>query len=237
MNRTTELLAPAKDGPTAQAAILCGADAVYMGAPRFSAREAAGNTVSAIREVVEFAHRYYARVYVALNTLLRDDELPAAQKMIHQLHEAGIDGLIIQDVGLLELDLPPLPLIASTQMNNASVEKVQFLERVGFSRVILARELTLDQIRAIRSQTQVELECFIHGALCVGASGQCYMSYALGGRSGNRGQCAQPCRRLYSLKDQSGNEVARDRHLLSLKELCLADHLEELINAGVTSFK
>jgi putative protease len=237
MNRTTELLAPAKDGPTAQAAILCGADAVYMGAPRFSAREAAGNTVSAIREVVEFAHRYYARVYVALNTLLRDDELPAAQKMIHQLHEAGIDGLIIQDVGLLELDLPPLPLIASTQMNNASVEKVQFLERVGFSRVILARELTLDQIRAIRSQTQVELECFIHGALCVGASGQCYMSYALGGRSGNRGQCAQPCRRLYSLKDQSGNEVARDRHLLSLKDLCLADHLEELINAGVTSFK
>ncbi len=157
--------------------------------------------------------------------------------MIHQLHEAGIDGLIVQDVGLLELDLPPLPLIASTQMNNASVEKVRFLEQVGFSRVILARELTLDQIRNIRSQTQVELECFIHGALCVGASGQCYMSYALGGRSGNRGQCAQPCRRLYSLKDQDGNEIARDRHLLSLKDLCLADHLEELIDAGITSFK
>jgi putative protease len=193
--------------------------------------------VSAIRQVVEFAHRYYVRVYVALNTLLRDDELPATEKMIQELHEAGIDGLIVQDVGLLELDLPPLPLIASTQMNNASVEKVQFLEQVGFSRVILARELTLDQIRAIRSQTQIELECFIHGALCVGASGQCCMSYALGGRSGNRGQCAQPCRRLYSLKDQDGNEIARDRHLLSLKDLSLADHLEELIDAGVTSFK
>ncbi|MGE5294345.1 MAG: peptidase U32 family protein [Solirubrobacterales bacterium] len=237
MNTAIELLAPAKDGPAAQAAILCGADAVYIGAPRFSAREAAGNTITTIREVADFAHRYYARVYVALNTLLHDDELPAAQKMIHQLHEAGIDGLIIQDVGLLELDLPPMPLIASTQMNNASVEKVRFLEQVGFSRVILARELTLEQIRSIRDQTQVDLECFIHGALCVGASGQCYMSYALGGRSGNRGQCAQPCRRLYSLKDQNGNEVARDRHLLSLKDLCLADHLEELIDAGVTSFK
>lgn len=237
MNRTVELLAPAKDGPTAQAAILCGADAVYIGAPRFGAREAAGNAVSTIRQVVEFAHEYYVRVYAALNTLLRDEELPAAERMIHQLHEAAIDGLIIQDLGLLELDLPPVPLIASTQMHNATPEKVQFLEQVGFSRVILARELTLAQIREIRSRTQIELECFIHGALCVGVSGQCYLSYALGGRSGNRGQCAQPCRRLYSLTDQAGNEIARDRHLLSLKDLCLADHLEELIDAGVTSFK
>jgi len=237
MKKTTELLAPAKDGPTAHAAILCGADAVYMGAPRFSAREAAGNTVDTIRQVTHFAHQYYARVYVALNTLLRDDELPIAERMIRQLHEADIDGLIIQDVGLLELDLPPLPLIASTQMHNATVEKVQFLEQVGFSRVILARELTLDQIRTIRSRTQVELECFIHGALCVGVSGQCYMSYALGGRSGNRGRCAQPCRRLYNLKDRAGNEIVRDRHLLSLKDLCLADHLEELLDAGITSFK
>lgn len=237
MDKTLELLAPAKDGPTAQTAILCGADAVYIGAPRFGAREAAGNTVSTIRQVAQFAHQYYARVYVTLNTLLRDDELSAAERLIHQLYEAGIDGLIVQDVGLLELDLPPLPLIASTQMNNASPEKVQFLEQVGFSRVILARELTLEQIRNIRSRTQVELECFIHGALCVGVSGQCYMSYALGGRSGNRGQCAQPCRRLYNLKDQNGNEVAKDRHLLSLKDLCLANHLEELIDAGITSFK
>lgn len=237
MSNSIELLAPAKDGPTAQAAILCGADAVYLGAPRFSAREAAGNTVSVIQEVAAFAHQYYAKVYVALNTLLRDDELPAAQKMVRQLYDASIDGLIVQDMGLLELDLPPVPLIASTQMHNATVEKVQFLAQVGFSRVILARELTLDQIRRIRSQTQIELECFIHGALCVGVSGQCYLSYALGGRSGNRGQCAQPCRRLYTLRDQAGKEVVKDRHLLSLKDLCLADHLEELIDAGVTSFK
>jgi putative protease len=234
MSNCIELLAPAKDGPTA---ILCGADAVYLGAPRFGAREAAGNAVSVIQEVAAFAHQYYAKVYVALNTLLHDDELPAAERLVRQLYDAGIDGLIVQDAGLLELDLPPVPLIASTQMHNATVEKVQFLEQVGFSRVILARELTLEQIREIRRQTQIELECFIHGALCVGVSGQCYMSYALGGRSGNRGQCAQPCRRLYTLRDQAGNEIVKDRHLLSLRDLCLADHLEELIDAGVSSFK
>lgn len=232
-----ELLAPARDGPTARAAILCGADAVYIGAERFSAREAAGNTMSTIRQVTDFAHQYYARVYVALNTLLHDDELPAAEKIIRQLYDADVDGLIVQDVGLLELDLPPLPLIASTQMHNATAEKVRFWEEVGFSRVILARELTLEQIRQIRRETHIELECFIHGALCVGASGQCYMSYALGGRSGNRGQCAQPCRRLYSLKDRHGRTIAKDRHLLSLKDLSLSDHLEELIDAGITSFK
>ncbi len=237
MNGRIELLAPAKDGPTARAAILCGADAVYLGADRFGAREAAGNAMSVIREVTDFAHQYYARVYVTLNTLLHDRELAAAQKMAHQLYDLGVDALIIQDVGLLELDLPPLPLIASTQMHNATVEKVKFWEDVGFSRVILARELTLEQIRQIRSQTHIELECFIHGALCVGASGQCYLSYALGGRSGNRGQCAQPCRRLYGLKDQRGKLIAKDRHLLSLKDLNLSGHLEELINAGITSFK
>jgi len=232
-----ELLAPAKDGPTARAAIQCGADAVYIGAERFSAREAAGNTLSTIQQVVDFAHQYYARVYVALNTLLHDDELPLAEKMIHQLYDAGVDGLIIQDVGLLELELPPLPLIASTQMHNATAERVQFWEDAGFSRVILARELTLEHIRDIRRRTHIELECFIHGALCVGASGQCYMSYALGGRSGNRGQCAQPCRRLYSLKDRSGRTIVGDRHLLSLKDLSLSERLEELIDAGITSFK
>jgi putative protease len=157
--------------------------------------------------------------------------------MIRRLYEAGVDGLIIQDVGLLELDLPPLPLIASTQMHNAAVEKVKFWEDIGFARVILARELTLEQIRRIRSRTRLELECFIHGALCVGASGQCYMSYALGGRSGNRGQCAQPCRRLYHLKDRSGAMLVKDRHLLSLKDLNLSAHLEELIDAGISSFK
>jgi len=237
MTARIELLAPARDVPVAMAAIRCGADAVYVGAPQFGAREAAGNTIAAIRQIVDFAHPYYARVYVALNTLLRDDELARAERMIGELHRIGIDGLIVQDVGLLELDLPPVPLIASTQMHNATVEKVQFLEAVGFSRVILARELSLGQIREIRRATTIELECFVHGALCVGASGQCYMSYAIGGRSGNRGQCAQPCRRRYTLKDRRGRILARDRHLLSLKDLNLADHLAELIDAGVSSFK
>jgi putative protease len=232
-----ELLAPAKDGPTARAAIQCGADAIYIGAPRFSAREAAGNAVSTIQQVTDFAHQYYAKVYVALNTLLHDDELPEAERMIRELHNVGVDGLIVQDVGLLELDLPPLPLIASTQMHNATAERVKFWEDVGFSRAILARELTLEQIRLIRSRTHIELECFIHGALCVGASGQCCMSYALGGRSGNRGQCAQPCRRVYSLMDRHGRTIVKNRHLLSLKDLNLSDHLEELIDAGISSFK
>ncbi len=237
MNGRIELLAPAKDGPTARAAILCGADAVYLGAERFGAREAAGNAMSVIREITDFAHQYCARIYVTLNTLLYDRELSAARKMAHELYDIGVDALIIQDVGLLELDLPPLPLIASTQMHNATVERVKFWEDVGFSRVILAREMTLEQIRQIRSRTSIELECFIHGALCVGASGQCYLSYALGGRSGNRGQCAQPCRRLYSLQDRRGKVWAKDRHLLSLKDLNLSEHLEDLIDAGITSFK
>jgi len=202
-----------------------------------SAREAAGNSLDAIVQVVDFAHRHYARVYVALNTLLYDSEPAPAEKMIHQLCALGIDGLIIQDVGLLELDLPAVPLIASTQMDNATPENVTFWEEVGFSRVILARELTQEQIRRIRRQSSIELECFVHGALCVGASGQCYMSYAAGGRSGNRGQCAQPCRRRYDLKDRQGKILAQDRHLLSLKDLNLADHLEALIDAGVDSFK
>ncbi len=235
--RKIELQAPAKDVATAIAAIQCGADAVYIGAPRFGAREAAANSIEAVSQVVEFAHPYYVRVYVALNTLLYDKELPVAEKMIHRLYEIGADGLIIQDTGLLELDLPPIPLIASTQMNNATPEKVKFLEDVGFSRVILARELTLEQIREIRRRTTIELECFIHGALCVGASGQCYMSYSIGGRSGNRGVCAQPCRRLYTLKDKSGDVIVKERYLLSLKDLNLSEHLEELIDAGVCAFK
>lgn len=232
-----ELLAPAKDIDCARAAILCGADAVYLGGPQFSARQAAGNTIDTIRQVVELARPFYVKVYVALNTLLTDEELPAAEKLIHEMYEAGIDGLIVQDAGLLELDLPPLPIIASTQMNNTTAEKVKFLEAVGFSRAILARELTLSQIKKIRQQTSIELECFIHGALCVGLSGQCYLSYALGGRSGNRGRCAQPCRKRYTVFDLSGDEVLKDKYALSLKDLNLSDHLESLIDAGVTSFK
>jgi putative protease len=232
-----ELLAPAKDVAAARAAIQCGADAVYIGAPQFSARQDAGNTIDDIRKVVEYAHPYYVKIYTALNTLLFDKELPVAEKIIHELYAAGVDGLIIQDMGLLELDLPPIPLIASTQAHNATPEKVKFLEAVGFSRVILARELTLDQICEIRRQTTVELECFVHGALCVCASGQCYMSYAIGGRSGNRGSCAQPCRRRYTLKDKAGKTIIQDRYLLSIKDLNLSEYIEQLIDAGVTSFK
>jgi putative protease len=234
---TIELLAPARDYDCARAAILCGADAVYIGAPQFSARAAAGNSLDDIRRVVGLAHVYFVRVYVALNTILTDEELAAAKELIEQLYEIGIDGLIVQDMGLLEMELPPIPIIASTQTNNASIEKVKFLEEVGFSRVILARELTVDQIAAIRAGTSVELECFVHGALCVGASGQCYMSYALGGRSGNRGECAQPCRRRYTLKDSTGKVVSTDRYLLSLKDLNLSANLAELLDAGATSFK
>jgi len=237
MSTAIELLAPARDVPTAMAAIRCGADAVYIGAPNFGARIAAGNTIQDVQQVVDFAHQYWAKVYVTMNTLLRDDELPLAQELIAQLYAIDVDGLIFQDVGLLELDLPPIPLIASTQMHNVTAEKVKFWQDVGITRVILARELTLDQIRDIRRQTSVELECFVHGALCVGLSGQCYMSYALGGRSGNRGQCAQPCRRSCSLKDRRGRTIVENRHLLSLKDMNRAEHLEALIEAGVTSIK
>lgn len=234
---SVELLAPAKDLACGKAAIDCGADAVYIGAPQFGARENAGNSLDDIGELVTYAHKFWARVYVTLNTLLNDDEIPMAVQMAHELHTLGIDGLIIQDMGLLECDLPPIPLIASTQMHNTKPERVAFLEKVGFSRVILARELSIDQIREIRVQTSLELECFIHGSLCVCYSGQCYLSYALGGRSGNRGQCAQPCRKPYDLLDANGKTLIHNSHLLSLKDLNLSDHLLELIQAGVRSFK
>lgn len=237
MDTAIELLAPAKDAAVAIAAIRCGADAVYLGAPQFSARQAASNTIDDIRRVIDLAHPYHVRVYVALNTLLYDSELPIAERMIRELYAAGIDGLIIQDMGLLELNLPPLPLIASTQADNATPEKVRFLETVGFTRVIMARELSLDRIRDIRRATSIELECFIHGALCVCASGKCSLSYALGGRSGNRGQCAQPCRKSYSLRDGTGKTLVKDRYLLSIRDLNLSDHLEALVDVGVTSFK
>ena len=232
-----ELLAPAKDLQTGTAAINCGADAVYVGAGQFGAREAAGNPLGDIEKLARYAHRYWARVYVTVNTLLHDDELPQAEKLIHQLYDLGADAIIIQDVGLLECSLPPIPLFASTQMHNHTPERVAFLEKVGIQRVILARELTLDQIQAIRARTRVELETFVQGALCVSYSGQCYMSYALGGRSGNRGQCAQPCRRLYTLRDGAGETLVKDRYLLSLKDLNLSSQIEDLLAAGITSFK
>lgn len=232
-----ELLAPAKDLECGVAAINCGADAVYIGAARFGAREKAGNPLEEIAALAEHAHKYWARVYVVVNTLLKDDELSSAERLIRSLYDIGVDGLIVQDAGLFELDLPPLPLFASTQMHNQSVEKVAFLEKVGFKRAILARELDLKQIKDIRKKTSIELECFVHGALCVSYSGQCYLSYALGGRSGNRGRCAQPCRKVYALHDADGAPVAGPGHLLSLKDLNLSERLYDLIQAGVSSFK
>lgn len=233
-----ELLAPARDLECGRAAIDCGADAVYIGAPRFGARAAAGNRLEDIAELASYAHRYWTRVYATVNTLLRDDEVADAVRLAWELHEAGIDGLIIQDTGLLERKLPPLPLIASTQMHNHTPERVAFLEAVGFSRAILARELDLEAVRAIRrAAPRIELEFFVHGALCVCYSGQCLLSYALGGRSGNRGECAQPCRKAYTLVDASGRALVSNRHLLSPRDLNLSDHLGALLDAGVTSFK
>ncbi len=237
MNRI-ELLAPARDVECGIAAIDCGADAVYIGAENYGARENAGNSVDDIAQLVNYAHRYWAKVYVPINTLLYDREFPDVLKLIRQFYDCGVDALIIQDTGLLECDLPPIPLIASTQMHIDAPEKVAFLEKCGFQRVILALELTLDQIHAIRKAApRVELEYFIHGALCVCYSGQCTMSYAIGGRSANRGQCAQPCRKSYSLVDAEGTVLEEDRHLLSIRDLNLSDNLGELLDAGITSFK
>jgi len=232
-----ELLAPARDTQSAIRAIQCGADAVYIGAPKFSARKAVGNSIEDIATVVEFAHKYFARVYVALNTILTDDELEEAHKLVWQLYETSIDALIIQDMGLLEFDLPPIALIASTQVHNSTPDKIKFLENIGFKRAILARELTLDEIKDIRSKTGIELECFVHGSLCVSYSGQCYLSYSIGNRSGNRGDCAQPCRKKYTMTDSGSEVILPQKYLLSLKDLNLSDYLRELIEARVTSFK
>jgi collagenase-like PrtC family protease len=232
-----ELLSPAKNLEYGIQAINHGADAVYIGGPSFGARSAAGNSIRDIEQLVAHAHRYHARVYVALNTLLFDDELQAAEQLAHQIYQAGADALIVQDMGLLECSLPPIALHASTQTDNRTADKVRFLEQSGFSQVVLARELTLEQIREISQQTSTTLEFFIHGALCVSYSGQCYLSYAETGRSANRGECAQLCRLPYSLEDANGEIVARDQHLLSLKDMNQSANLQDLIAAGITSFK
>lgn len=231
-----ELLAPARDLECGRAAIDHGADAIYIGSPAFSARVAASNSVADIEQLVNHAHKYFGRVYVALNTLLADSELDKAVSLIHQLYNAGIDGLIIQDLGLLERDLPPIPLHASTQCNNRTVEKIQFLERVGFEQAVLARELSLESIKEISSKTNVLLESFIHGALCVSYSGRCYISEVVTGRSANRGECAQFCRHRYKLEDSTGTMIS-DEHVLSLKDLNLSRSLEDLLDAGISSFK
>lgn len=237
MLQKIELLAPAKNISCGIAAINHGADAVYIGGPLFGARAAASNSLTDITDLVTYAHQFRAKVYVALNTLLNDDELDRAVELCHQLYELGVDALIIQDVGLLASDLPPIPLHSSTQMNNRTVEKIQFLEHVGFAQVVLARELSLAQIKKIRSGTTVPLEFFVHGALCVAYSGQCYVSEIIAGRSANRGQCAQFCRHKFDLRDGNGMLLEQNRFLLSLKDLDLSSHLDALIDAGIRSFK
>jgi putative protease len=237
MDPHLELLAPAKNLDFGREALDHGADAVYIGGPAFGARAAAGNAVADIEALAAHAHRYRARVLVALNTILRDDELETARRIAWQVYEAGADALIVQDMGLLELDLPPIQLHASTQTDNRTVEKVHFLEQVGFSQIVLARELSLDEIRAIAGQTRATLEFFVHGALCVSFSGQCTISHAYTGRSANRGECAQMCRLPYTLADAGGEIVAHDRHLLSLKDNDQSANLRALIDAGIRSFK
>jgi 23S rRNA 5-hydroxycytidine C2501 synthase len=232
-----ELLSPAKDLECGHAAIDTGADAIYIGGPSFGARAAAGNSIADIEELARYAHRFRAKVYLTLNTILYDDELDSARMIARQAWDAGVDALIVQDMGLLELDLPPLPLIASTQMHNVDAAHIRFLEQVGFRRAILARELTLPQIREIRSSTTIELEAFVHGALCVGYSGRCYLSASLGGRSSNRGACGQPCRLSWTLLDAEGRVLEHDRYLLSLKDMNRSSCLIDLIESGITAFK
>ena len=232
-----ELLSPAKDCEVGMAAINHGADAVYIGGPDFGAREKASNSIEDIERLCRHAALYDAKVYVTLNTLLYDNELERARKMAYDCWNAGVDALIVQDMQLLQLDLPPIPLHASTQCDNLTVEKVQQLEQLGFSQVVLGRELSLKQIREIREKTTVPLEFFVHGALCVSHSGQCYLSQYIGNRSANRGACAQPCRLPWDLLDADGKVLIKNRHLLSLKDLNNSTHLEELIDAGITSFK
>jgi len=232
-----ELLSPAKTAEIGREAILHGADAVYIGGPAFGARHNASNPLEDIAALVEFAHRYRSRIFVTMNTIMHDAELETARKQIWQLYEAGVDALIIQDMGLLELDLPPIQMHASTQCDIRTLEKAKFLSQVGFSQLVLARELTIEQIRKIRLEVDTPLEYFIHGALCVAFSGQCYISHADNGRSANRGDCSQACRLPYTLSDGQGRVVAYEKHLLSMKDNDQSRNLEALIDAGVRSFK
>ena len=239
------ILSPARDKEVAKAAIQAGADAIYIGPPAFGARQAAGNSIEDLAEVVRYAHSYGVQVLVTLNTLLHDDEYPQAGALAHELYKIGVDALIIQDLHLLDFDLPPIRLHASTQCDNRTPEHVAHLRDLGFKRVVLARELGIDEIRAIHEAVpDIELEAFVHGALCVSYSGRCYISEVLAGRSANRGACAQFCRMAYDLLDESMNEVLDEhgepihqRYLLSLQDLDRSAYLSELIDAGVTTFK
>ena len=236
--RKIELLAPAKNLECGMAAVDHGADAVYIGAPRFGARAAAGNSLEDIAALVQYAHLYNVRIYVTVNTILRDEELKDTEEMIWELYRAGVDALIVQDMGLLELNLPPIPLHASTQMDNRTPEKAKFLAEAGFRQIVLARELSLPEIGKIHEAIpEVPLEVFVHGALCVSYSGQCYVSQSCFGRSANRGECAQFCRLAFDLVDADGKVIVRNKHLLSLKDLNQSEELEQLLDAGASSLK
>lgn len=238
MNRSIELLAPARNLECGMAAIDHGADAVYIGAEHFGARAAAGNTADDIHRLCEYAHTFKAKVYVTVNTILFDKELEDVRRLIDRLYKAGADAIIVQDMGLLRMDLPPIALHASTQTDNRSADKVRWLRDRGFSRVVLARELSVTEIEEIhKTVPDVELEAFVHGALCVSYSGVCYASQYCFNRSANRGECAQFCRLKFDLEDADGNIIEHDRHLLSLKDMCRHDKLESMLKAGITSFK
>lgn len=236
MNRI-ELLIPAKDLHSGQVAIQHGADALYIGAPRFGARQAAGNSLQDLDQLIQYAHLYGSKVHVTVNTLLFDNELEDARKLIWQLYEMGTDALIIQDLGILKMDLPPIALHASTQCHNRSLERVRMLKQAGFKRAILAREMDLETIQDIHNQCDIELETFVHGALCVCYSGQCYISKMMTGRSGNRGECAQICRTPFDLQDANGKILLKNKHLLSLRDMNRSAYLADLMDAGVVSFK
>ena len=236
--RKIELLAPAKNLECGIEAINHGADAVYIGAPKFGARAAAVNSLDDIAALVEHAHLYNARIYVTVNTILREEELKETEEMIGELYRIGVDALIVQDMAITQLNLPPIPLHASTQMDNRTADKVKFLADTGFRQVVLARELSLREISKIHEACpDTALEVFVHGALCVSYSGQCYVSQACFGRSANRGECAQFCRLPFSLVDADGKTIVKDKHLLSLKDLNQSEELEALLDAGVTSLK
>ena len=236
--RKIELLAPARNLECGIEAINHGADAVYIGAPKFGARAAAVNSLEDIAALVEYAHLYNARIYVTVNTILKEEELKETEEMIRELYRIGVDALIVQDMAIAKLELPPIPLHASTQMDNRTVDKVKFLRDAGFRQVVLARELSLREIGKIHEACpDIPLEVFVHGALCVSYSGQCYVSQACFGRSANRGECAQFCRLPFSLVDAEGKMIAKDKHLLSLKDLNQSEELEALLDAGASSLK
>ncbi|TCN52624.1 U32 family peptidase [Flavobacterium circumlabens] len=237
MKKKIEILAPAKDLIQGMAAINSGADAVYIGAPQFGARSNATNSIEDVAALVKYAHLFNAQVFVVMNTILYDNELETCRQMIYELYDIGVDALIIQDMAIMEMELPPIVLHASTQANNRDADKIKFLKDAGIKRVVLARELNLHQIKEIYDEADVELEFFVTGALCVSFSGNCYMSVANGERSANRGSCAQNCRLPYNLIDGNGETLIKNSHLLSIKDLDVSDQIPNLIEAGIVSFK